>query len=331
MKRLGRGPLHRLARLLVRGSRGKGGWRGLPGEALRASLESSPPASAGRQQRDCSRGTGRWRLLSPYSDKWLPSSARRRTPPGSAARPHSAGPGHPFLPSRTHHGDGGLPARAWPGAGTGSPGALWEEAACPRGPCPDFSQQETRGGSWRGCECSFLGRLGVSGAFAAEAQAPMWLRGLLPSPCNGLWGCHVLGLRFGEDTSLRLGSPPLMFPGALCPALGPCTLTQAWPHPDSLRALGKPLPGVGASQAGWPLALGKPDVWGQGHNGSLLLPRVGVGGGSRAQRDGVGGEPGGGQASLSGLSCRPHVAHPQVPSLALPGRCGARLMGASPA
>lgn len=141
---------------------------------------------------------------------------------------------------------------------------------------------------------------------------------------TGPWGCRPLGLRFGEDTPLRPGSPPLMFPGALRPALGRAASHRPGRTPDSLGAPGKPLPGVGASQPGWPLALGKPDVWGQDHNGSLLLPGVGVGDSSRAQRDRGGGGARRRPGSLSGLSCCLHVAHPQVPSLTLPGRRGAR-------
>ena len=63
----------------------------------------------------------------------------------------------------------------------------------------------------------------------------------------------------------------------------------------------------------------------------LASPTPAQGGGEgatpRPRGTGWGGEPRGGQASLSGLSGRPHIAHPQVPSLALPGRRGARAGG----
>lgn len=148
-----------------------------------------------------------------------------------------------------------------------------------------------------------------------------WAPGL-SSPGATVWGGHLSEARV-LTTDVSRG--PVPSPGTLQPHTG-----LAAP-PNSLRAPGKPLPGVGASQAGRPLALGKPDVCSRGHNGSLLLPRVGV----RGRLPGPEGRGGVGSQEEARLPSRASAAAPTLlthkcPAWPCQGGVGLGLVGGQP-
>lgn len=306
-------------------------------------------------------------MLSPNSDKPLPSSAWRQTPPASATCSHRAGPGPPSSRAGQTMGTGvsqqgpglewalghlGLCARKQPARGVppltsanrrpevkagGDVSAPSSEAGGVRGLCrggpgpPSGSVASSPPPA--PCPSPRGPLIGLPGSPLTREREPP-LHYCPPDPKQGQWtgpwGCRPLGLWFGEDTPLRPGSPLLTFPGALRPALGRAASHRPGRTPDSLGAPGKPLPGVGASQPGRPLALGKPDVWGQSHKGSLLLPGVGVGEAPGPRGTGVVGEPGGDQApSQASAAARTLLTH-KCPAWPCQGGVGLRLVGGRP-